>query len=260
MNTTLIAIAILLVFLPAREGEVCTARLHLAQVEPIQSTAEAPRLRRYEKTFPIGESPTLIVVNSSLRGSIKVQTWNRREIKVLAEIYSSTVTVDASKSGEIVTIKLRRHGRELVDIVNFDLLVPPECATKVSTVSGDITIENVQGRLKVFTTDGNITLTGVSCQNIEAISCMNGNIRLSGELVPQGRYSFYSGGGSIDVDLPESVSFTLYAATHQGRIDSEGFRFSSESRTPSHLEGVWGTGSSLLKLRTHSGSIRLRKR
>ncbi|MEO0250217.1 MAG: DUF4097 family beta strand repeat-containing protein, partial [candidate division WOR-3 bacterium] len=196
----------------------------------------------------------------SLRGSIRIQTWDRREIKVLAEIYSSSVSVDASKLDEIITIKLRRRGRAAAEVVNFDFLVPPECAAEVSTIGGDITIEHVRGQLKVFTTDGNITLTGVSCQKIEAISCISGNIRLSGELVPQGRYSFYSGGGFIDVDLPESVSFTLYAATHHGRIDSEGFRFSSESRTPSHLEGVWGTGSSLLKLRTHSGSIRLRKR
>jgi len=199
------------------------------------------------------------VKHSSLRGSIKVRAWNRREIKLVAEIHSPSVSVDASKSREIVTIKLRRRGHEVVDLVNLDLLVPPECAAEVSTVGGDITIEHVQGRLKAFTTDGNITLTGISCQKIEAISCIDGNIRLSGELVPQGRYSLYSGGGSIDVDLPESASFTLYAATHQGRIDSEGFHLSSESRTPSHLEGVWGTGSSLLKLRTHSGSIRLRK-
>jgi hypothetical protein len=220
---------------------------------------QAEHPRRYETTFPVASNPTLVVFNSSIRGSVKVQSWERGAIKVSADIYSPTAYVNASKSNELVTIKLRRQGRMLADAVNFDILVPADCTVEVSTVSGPITIQGTQGRIKASTTDGNIELHDITSKNIDASSSTTGNILLSGELQPEGTYKLYTGKGVIEVALPENSSFTLDATTHEGRIEPEEFRFNSEARTASHVEGICGTGSAVLKLQTHSGRIRVRK-
>jgi DUF4097 and DUF4098 domain-containing protein YvlB len=220
---------------------------------------QAGRPRRYETTFPVIATPTLQVFNSSIRGSVNVKTWERRVIKVAADIYSPTTSVNASKSNEIVTVKLRRQGQTVADAVNFDIVVPADCVLEVSAVSGPITIQGAQGKLKVRTADGNIALQEVTSKEIDASSSTTGNVLLSGKLLPEGKYNLYSGKGVVEVVLPENASFILDATTHEGRIEPEEFRFSSEARTASHVEGICGTGSASLKLQTHSGRIRVRK-
>jgi DUF4097 and DUF4098 domain-containing protein YvlB len=224
-----------------------------------QKLSQAERPRRYETTFPVSAAPTLLVFNSSVRGSVNVKAWERQAIKVAADIYSPTTYVNASKSNEIVTVKLRRQGQTSADAVNFDVLVPADCTLEVSAVSGPIIIQGAQGKLKVRTADGNISLHEVSSKEIDASSSTTGNVLLSGELLPQGKYSLYSGKGVVEAILPENASFILDATTHEGRIEPEEFRFTSETRTASHVEGICGTGSASLKLQTHSGRIRVRK-
>ncbi len=226
-------------------------------LETMRAPLPPPRI---ERTFRVGERPTLTVVNSSLQGSVTVRAWERPEIRVVAETSSRVAIVDAHQEGAVVSVRLRKKGSVPLERVHLTLFVPAECAIEVSTIGGDIVVEDIRGRVKAFTTSGNIELKGVSAQSVDAISCTDGHVVLAGNLVPQGVYSLYSAGGVVEVTLPETASFTLDAATHEGRIDSGPFRFTAENRTATHLEGVYGTGRSLLKLRTNAGHIRLRKR
>lgn len=216
--------------------------------------------QRVERTFRVGENATLTVINSSLHGSVTVRAWGRSEIRVLAEMASRSAIVDAHQEGQGVIVRLRKKGRAPLNAVHLTIDVPAQCAIEVSTMGGPIVVEDVRGRVKAFTASGNIELKGVASPSIDAISCTDGNVVLSGDLAPQGVYSLYSAGGIVEVVVPETSSFTLDAATHEGRIDSGAFRFSSENRTATHVEGIYGKGSSLLKLRTNFGHIRLRKK
>lgn len=222
--------------------------------------AEGTSSRQVERTFRVGENATLNVINSSLHGGVTIRAWERSEIHISAALVSRATLLDARQEGHAVTVRLHKKGRAPIGAVHLTIRVPAQCAIEVSTMGGDIVVENVRGRVKAFTTSGNIELKGVSSQFIDAISCTDGNVILSGDLALQGMYSLYSAGGIVEVAVPETASFTLDAATHEGRIDSGTFRFSSENRTATHVEGIYGRGSLLLKLRTNFGQIRLRKK
>ncbi len=211
--------------------------------------------RRLTRTFSVGRSPGVILVNASLRGSISVQAWERREIHLIA-----TAPVDARFSNNILTVRVPRRRAIGVDTVDIDVKVPVECAIEASTIGGKITIRGVRGHLKLSSMEGDIELIDVASPNIDAMSVTAGRITFSGTLQERGTYTFYSGAGTIELLLPEASSFTLDAATHEGRIETAGLRLQSRSQTPSHLQGIAQTGSALLKLRTHSGRIHVRHR
>jgi len=197
----------------------------------------------------------VILVNSSLRGNISVQAWERREIHLIA-----TAPVDTRFSNNILTVSVPKRRATGSDTVDIDVKVPVECAVEASTIGGKITLRGVRGHLKLSSMEGDIELVDVASPNIDAMSVTAGRILFSGTLQERGTYTFYSGAGTIELLLPEASSFTLDAATHEGRIETEGLRLQSRSQTPSHLQGIAQTGSALLKLRTHSGRIHVRHR
>ncbi|GBC81146.1 hypothetical protein HRbin10_00252 [bacterium HR10] len=211
--------------------------------------------RRLVRTFSVGRSPGVILVNSSLRGNISVQAWERWEIHLTA-----TAPVDARFSNDILTVSVPKRRAIGSDAVDIDVKVPADCVVEASTIRGKITIRGVRGHLKLSSMEGDIELVDVASPNIDAMSVTAGRITFSGKLQERGTYTFYSGAGTIELLLPEASSFTLDAATHEGRIETEGLRLQSRSQTPSHLQGIAQTGSALLKLRTHSGRIHVRHR
>jgi hypothetical protein len=235
--------------------------LRFDQLSTVFQRASASKaVHRYERTFTLGPSPILTLENSSLQGTVRLEGWDRPEIRVTAEIHSPTTEVDASADNGALTIKLRHKPPISADPVHFVVSVPRACEIELSSMSGAITVRGVHSRLKARTVDGDISLTDVSGQYVDARSSTNGSISLSSKLT-EGRYNIYSGGGTIDVTFPESASFILDAATHEGRIEMDGFDLKkNEPPTPNHVEGTYSSGQAILNLSTHRGQIRLRKR
>jgi len=213
----------------------------------------------YEKTFALGENPTLILENTSVQGNVEVHSWDRPEIKIAAEIHAANTFVEASSSTGALTVKLRRKGLVSTEPVHFRVWVPATCEVQLSSMSGKITVRGVRSRLKVLTTDGDIELLDVLGLNVDATSSTSGNITLSSPLNPQGKYHLYSTAGRINVVFKEPASFTLDAATEEGRIQLDGFRLANERRSESHVQGTYGDGQAILMLRTVHGFIQLQK-
>jgi DUF4097 and DUF4098 domain-containing protein YvlB len=224
----------------------------------LNTSAKSPT-QAYEKTFALGDNPTLILENSSVQGHIEVQAWDRSEIKITADIHSANTSVEASSSQGVLNVKLRRKGQVSTESVHFRVWVPASCEVHLSSMSGKIVVRGVRARLKALTTDGDIELVDVSGQNVDATSSTGGNIALSGPLNYQGKYHLYSAMGRINVVFKDSASFTLDAATGAGRIQLDGFSLTNERRSERHVEGTYGDGQAILMLRTVQGLIQLQK-
>lgn len=222
-------------------------------------TALKNQPRHYEKSFTLGESPTLILENTSVKGNIEVQCWDRPEIKITAAIQPANTNVEATSSNGVLTVKLRRKGMVSTEPVHFRVWVPATAEMELSTMSGKISVRGVRARLKALTTDGDIELVDISGENVDATSSTNGNITLSSPLNHQGKYHLYSAAGQINVTFHEPASFTLDAATREGNIQMDGFRLNNERRMDRHIEGTYGGGQAILILRTYRGPIQLRK-
>jgi len=223
------------------------------------NTAAKSPTQAYEKTFALGDNPTLILENSSVQGNIEVQSWDHAEIKIAAEIHSANTSVEASSSQGVLNVKLRRKGQISTEPVHFRVWAPASCEVHLSSLSGKIVVRGVRARLKALTTDGDIELVDVSGQSVDATSSTSGNITLSGPLNYQGKYHLYSAMGRINVVFKESASFTLDAATGAGHIQLDGFGLANERRSERHVEGTYGDGHAILMLRTVQGLIQLQK-
>jgi len=223
-----------------------------------QSTASKPT-HHFEKTFSLDEHPTLTVENTSIHGNVEVQAWDRSEIKISADIYSSNTRVEAIPVQGALNVKLRRTGTVSTDSVHFRIWVPAACAIELSSLGGKITVRGIRARLKASTTDGDIELTDVSGQSVDAMSSISGNITLSSAFGHQGKYNLYSASGKVSVVFPDPASFTLDAVTLEGNIEIEGFRLANEQRVGRHVAGMYGGGLAILMVRTHQGPIHLRK-
>lgn len=224
-----------------------------------QNAPSKSRVHYYEKSFALGDNPILTLENTSVHGNTEVQTWDRPEIKITAEIHSANMYVEASSSDGVLNVKLRRKGKVSTEPVHFRVWVPAGCEVELSSLSGKITVRGVRARLKALTTDGDIELLDILGQSVDAISSTSGNITLSSTLNHQGKYHLYSAGGRITVMFSEPASFTLDAATQEGRIQMDGFRLTDERRSERHVSGTYGDGQVMLILRTYRGPIQLRK-
>lgn len=233
---------------------VCSA-FALATVS-LSSVASAGR--RFENTFQLGERPTVVLANQSLRGDIFVRGWNEKGVKVVADIESTRTDVSCVKSAGTLTVSLKRQNRIAEDAVHFEVWTPRDAALELSAFSGTISVEGLEGRLKLRTIDGPIEITNCAGKKVDALSSTSGNILLRGPLASPTVYTLYSGSGKIEVRLSKPASFTLHALTHGGRIDLGGIRLREHRRTERVVEGEYGRGDSLVHLRTHSGQIQLR--
>ncbi|MCS6816885.1 MAG: DUF4097 domain-containing protein [Blastocatellia bacterium] len=225
-----------------------------------QARVGSARSQPVVRTFPVGSTPSVVLVNTSLRGNVAIQAWTRQEIQLAITTTSATARVDIHFSNDVLTVKVQKRRATGPDAVDLEVKVPPDCAIEASTIGGKIRVHGVRGHMKLSTMEGDIELADVSSPSIDAMSVTTGRIMFSGSLHERGTYSFYSGTGTIEIALPGQSSFTLDASTHEGRIETEGIRLQTRSRTSSHLQGIAETGSALLKLRTHSGRIRVRHR
>lgn len=208
---------------------------------------------RLVRTFSVGPSPGVILVNASLRGNIVVQAWDRSSIRLIA-----TAPLDVRFSNNILTARTQRRRAAGPEAVDIEVNVPADCAVEASTMGGKIAVRGVHGRLKLSTMEGDMELMDIVSPNVDAVSITTGRIVFSGRLHERGTYTFYSSAGTIEILIPEKSSFTLDASTHEGQIETEGIHLRSRLQTPSHLQGISETGGALLKLRTHSGHIRVR--
>lgn len=111
----------------------------------------------------------------------------------------------------------------------------------LTTLVGDITVANARGDMQVNTKNGNINVTEVDHKMTAETS--NGLISVSSKRVG-GDWDIYSAVGDLDIQLPESGSYTLEGSSGYGRIETN-LPFPMENKT---IQGTKGTGEFKIKL------------
>lgn len=239
----------------ARALATCAAAFALALTFAHAASAQKKSTNTYKLTRP---SVRLQLTNRS--GSVEIEGWDRREIKVTAEMESPSArfTPVMSNEGLLIDVVGDTKGRENVGDVNFKILVPADAEVDVKTTVGNISVRNVRGSM-VFavTRDGDIDLTGVRTMKVIA-SNISGSILFDAELMSGGTYDLKSTSGQINVRITGGSGFTLTATAPRTRnIDLGGFaargKFDfSDSR---RVWGRVGDGSATLNATNLRGSI-----
>jgi len=130
-----------------------------------------------------------------------------------------------------------------------------------SSVNEGITVVDVSGDVTAETTNGSISMTKVTSSNVQATT-INGDVTFDGVIADNGRYSFATHNGNINVGVPENSNATFSVRTYNGDFGTN-LQLSGPPRTEARrgrlVTYTLGNGSAEMELETFGGSIRIRR-
>lgn len=136
---------------------------------------------------------------------------------------------------------------------------------RAHTGDGSVNFSDVDGTADIDTGDGSGELAG----RLTVVRLRTGDgsltVRAEDGSTMTGDWEIRTGDGSVRVELPEGFAGSLDATTGDGRVSVEGFDGAAAQASRGHdeerssLRQSLGAGGRLLRLRTGSGGIRVRK-
>jgi hypothetical protein len=171
---------------------------------------------------------------------------------VVCAIYDDRSSCDSDRSG-------RRHRENWNDNdtrVDFEVRIPHGVKFNGQNVSGDVEATGLDARVHAGTVSGDVV---VSTSDIANASSVSGSIRVRmGRSDWDGRLSFSSVSGDIDVEFGADLNADVELSTVSGDLDSE-WPLSVRSSGRRNTRGRIGSGGRELTFSTVSGSVELRK-
>lgn len=233
---------------------LCSLVLFLG-FNPAESAAAAKQKyeEKFEKTVAISKDGKVDLRNIS--GDIEVKTWDKAEVRIDALKVSRASTLEKAKeNAQKVTIEVNKEDgilristkyaktrtKSLSVSVRYNLMIPAKASAKVKSISGDITLEKIGGKVEASTVSGNVDVMkadkGVKCSSVSGnvgaknvlgdadLSTVSGNISL--EQI-RGSVEAESVSGNvklIDVSEADVVKGKTLSGTviYEGKIKSSG--------------------------------------
>ena len=235
-----------------------TAKANAALVT-IEITKEGDILK-VETKYPSGR-------NRDMHVSVNYKIWVPDKAAVKLGNHSGAVNVEALggafeadiTSGNTTVAKMAGpvdcrtvSGRITVRDVANDI--------DLKTVSGTIEASQIKGSVDAETTSGRIELRDVSGAKTVRAKVLSGNIIYEGQVAPGAKITLEALSGGLELTLPANAAFELNAETFSGHVDSEFVITMSGKLSPKELRGVVNNGGATLRLKTFSGSIRIKKK
>ncbi len=130
---------------------------------------------------------------------------------------------------------------------------------ELNTIDGDISVTKAGGEVVAESIDGNITFSDMDATALEATT-VDGDLRFSGRLMPNGRYLLATHDGDVWLTIPDDTNATLAVRlVADGEIDS-GFSLptSGTSRGRRRVHTL-GNGSAQVEIEIFDGTLHLRR-
>lgn len=218
-------------------------------------------------------TPTVEIEN--LAGSVKINGWDREEIKVSGVLGDDTDGLDFSGGRDSFEIQVEipdSYGRRRRDLdSDLEIWLPTGTSLDVETVSASIRVSGVNGRLELESVSGEVTVEGApSSVDVETVSgrielsgsetraiaeSVSGGIELSGVA---GRVEAATVSGSVKVEASDIEQGGFEAVSGSVRITgalAPGARLRAESHSGSVVLSLPADTSARFQVETFSGSI-----
>lgn len=239
--------------------------------------SDRPELtEEFHQTYPLASGGRVGLTN--MNGAVKVQTWERAEVKVDAvkrahtaeRLREAQIKVDASSNRVRIETQYpdstfrwsdrdgERH--ENPASVEYTLTVPRGAQIdEISLINGDLDITGVAGPVKASSINGQVTAAGLS--GPVNLSVINGRLEATlDRLNESGSVNLQSVNGPLVVTLPSDASARVRASTVHGGIRND---FNLPVRVGEYvgrdLEGRIGQGSADVRLSNVNGSVTIRR-
>jgi len=217
----------------------------------------------FHKSYAISSNGHISIRNVS--GDVKVAGYNGDSVVVDAFKVGrdrDLVKVEDSSTGDRIELRVQYPESGNCDAgVNFQVLVPSQVEynfDRLASVSGNVEVMGIRGRLHVESVSGNVGVTNVA--GIVSASSVSGNVEAQVSS-PEGLgdMKFSSVSGNVDVRAPLNLNADIEMSSVSGSLHTD-FPISIEEREygPGHsARGRIGSGTNGLRVTTVSGRVSL---
>ncbi len=140
-------------------------------------SAPAPA-KEVNRVLDVSAEAEVMVIN--IAGDVKIEAWSRNQVEIDADLGSGVEELIFEVNGDEVAIEVRvpqHHGRNIS--ADLRIKVPEKSSLEVSTVSADISVEDVKGRQRIETVSGDIDTEAYGADlDVESVS---GDIDVEGD-------------------------------------------------------------------------------
>ncbi|MEO0559186.1 MAG: DUF4097 family beta strand repeat-containing protein [Bacteroidota bacterium] len=218
-----------------------------------------------------------LVLDASTNGGVKVTSWDRDEIEVVAIIQASAPTesearqlVDATRVETRGTVRAvspepeTRNGRNQSWVsTSFEVRVPRSTDLDLKALNGGIRVEGVQGEIRAETINGGIAIDKAA-GDVRARTTNGGvSVGLAGNAWEGSGLDVETVNGGISISIPADYSADLTASTEMGRISADGLttrgRHERGQWTGETIEGEIGQGGAPIRAITTNGGVSIRR-
>ncbi len=216
----------------------------------------------FQQTYAIAAGGHIKVRNIS--GNVTVTGYDGNSIIVTAVKEGrdrDLVNVEDRSSGDTIDLAVRYPQKGNANAsVDFDVRVPRSVEynfDRLSSVSGNVQVAGVTGRLKVESVSGNVDVKGVS--GIVSASAVSGDVNVDLTHAGPGDMKFSSVSGDVMVKAPANLDADIDMSTISGGLKTD---FPVEIHEPRYgpgrsARGRLGAGSFGLRITTVSGRVSL---
>ncbi|MFQ5649696.1 MAG: DUF4097 domain-containing protein [bacterium] len=231
----------------------------------------------FEQTYPMRTGGKVVVSNTN--GEVVVDTWERDEVRVVAE---KVVRAGSSREAREIMERVRIHikheddfleietdyprfhdgfwnalfGRGINVTVSYRITAPRELDLHVSTVNGKIRVSDLRGKIGAHSTNGSIRIIESRGQ----IEAKTTNGRIEAELVDYDQDEdmyFKTTNGGIEVSFPRDFRAYIEARTTNGRVRTDFPMKVKGEMSRRKIRGEINGGGGRIVLHTTNGGIRI---
>jgi DUF4097 and DUF4098 domain-containing protein YvlB len=220
-----------------------------------------------EYTLPAGP----LTVDAGRNGGIRVEAWDRNEIRVLAIVttnarseedakrLSSEVQVEAG-SGRVSSRGPTTEGRQRWS-VGYRINVPRQNDLELHASNGGISIDGVHGTIRFDTTNGGVTLNELG-GDVRGETRNGGlNVTLSGDRWDGAGLDVETSNGGVNLHIPDGYNAELTTRTVNGGFRSElPMTVQGELSPRRGIQTMLGAGGPPVSVRTTNGGLRINRR
>jgi putative adhesin len=209
-----------------------------------------------------------VSVDSEPNGGIKVEGWDRGEIRVRAKVTANARTDEAARAMvsdvRIETAPtLHAEGPDTSGrshwSVSYQISVPRRTGLSLRSHNGGISIADVHGDIDFETTNGGVSLSGLSGQVRGRTTNGGLSVRLAGtEWTGEGLDAQTTNGG-ITLAVPDGYNAHLEASTVNGGMNID-FPVTVQGNLRRSLSVDLGRGGRPIQVSTTNGGVSVRRK
>ena len=221
-----------------------------------------------EYTLPAGP----LTVDAGQNGGIRVEGWDRNEIRVQATVSANARSQDAARQlasevqvqaggGRVSATGPSTTGNREWWSVSYRINVPRQNDLDLRANNGGVTIGGVAGTIRFETTNGGVQLSDLGGDVKGATHNGGLKVALNGDRWEGTGLDVQTSNGGVDVAIPDNYNAEFTTRTVNGGFRSDiPLTVQGELTARSGISATLGRGGAPVSVRTTNGGVRVNRR